>query len=117
MTPEPLPSLLHLVWLLEEEPIDPAGLAALGGKAATLLQLAQAGFPVLPSLVLLPSAFEGSRPGPAHLPQRLDPLVRRELVGALAVLERLAAQALGGPAAAGWHDEWEIQIIPVRVRS
>ena len=110
MTPEPLPSLLHLVWLLEEEPIDPAGLAALGGKAATLLQLAHAGFPVLPSLVLLPSAFEGSRPGPAHLPQRLDPLVRRELVGALAVLERLAAQALGGPAAAGWQaGRWAVR--------
>ena len=110
MTPEPLPSLLHLVWLLEEEPIDPADLAALGGKAATLLQLAQAGFPVLPSLVLLPSAFEGSRPGPAHLPQRLDPSVRRELVGALAVLERLAAQALGGPAAAGWQaGRWAVR--------
>jgi len=110
MTSEPLPSLLHLVWLLEEEPIDPAGLGALGGKAATLLQLAQAGFPVLPSLVLLPSAFEGSRPGPAELPQRLDPSVRRELVGALAVLERLAAQALGGPAAAGWQvGRWAVR--------
>jgi len=100
MTLAPLPSLLHAVWLLEGESINPERLPELGGKAATLLRLAQAGFPVLPSLVLLPSAFELSRPGPAELPQRLDPLLRRELVGAMPVLEGLAAQALSGTAGA-----------------
>jgi phosphoenolpyruvate synthase/pyruvate phosphate dikinase len=102
MTLSPLPSLLHAVWLLEGEPIDPERLPELGGKAATLLRLAQAGYPVLPSLVLLPSAFELSRSGSAELPRRLHPAVRRELVGALEVLERLAGQALSGSAGVGW---------------
>jgi len=96
-----LPSLLHAVWLLEGESIDPERLPELGGKAATLLRLAQAGFPVLPSLVLLPSAFELSRPGPDALPRRLDPLVGRELQMALEVLERLAQRTLGGACWAG----------------
>lgn len=110
MTPAPLPSLLHAVWLLEGEPIDPQQWPELGGKAATLLALAQAGYPVLPSLVLLPSAFERSRPGPAELPQRLDPAVGRELVGALGVLEGLAARALAGSAGAGWKaGRWAVR--------
>ena len=101
MTLVPLPSLVHAVWLLEGESIDPERLPELGGKAATLLRLARAGYPVLPSLVLLPSAFELSRLGPAELPQRLDPAVGQELVGALEVLEGLAAQALAAPTGAG----------------
>lgn len=110
MTLAPLRSLLHVVWLLEGEPIDPERLPELGGKAATLLRLAQAGFPVLPSLVLLPSAFERSRPGPAELPQRLDPVVTRELVEALGVLEGLAAQALACCGDAGWKaGRWAVR--------
>lgn len=95
MTPPPRPPLRHAAWLLEGESIDPQRLRALGGKAATLMGLAQAGYPVLPSLVLLPSAFELSRPDPVQLPQRLDVQVWQELKGALAVLEQLSQGALG----------------------
>ncbi len=119
---EPRPALQHGVWLQEERALDSQALTALGGKAGTLLRLSQAGFPVLPGLVLLPAAYRLSRglasqapPGAAAdqagcgPPQRLDDAVRQEL---LAALPGLLAQTLSlsaspsGPGPEGVGD-WE----------
>ena len=96
----------HCVSLLalEEGPWEeggspmPVGPADLGGKAASLQELADQGFPVLPGVVLLPSAFPLSQQGEAGLPQRLDPRVLRELRAALAPLARWVRSGFAGEA-------------------
>jgi len=107
------PRLVHCLPLLLEEgggPEPADGPASLGGKAAALRSLAEEGFPVLPALVLLPSAqllSQQGRPGP---PLDLATPVAEELRAALPALARRAQALLGrGPEGEGWSGTWAVR--------
>lgn len=78
----------YCTWFSPEHSPLPKALPHLGGKAATLVCLAQANFPVLPGVVLSPQAFWDSLSlcngdaltlGNYRLPTRLAPLVIAEV--------------------------------------
>lgn len=78
----------YCTWFSPEHSPLPQALPPLGGKAATLVCLAQANFPVLPGVVLSPQAFWDSLSlcngdaltlGNYRLPTRLAPLVIAEV--------------------------------------
>ncbi|MFM7314383.1 MAG: PEP/pyruvate-binding domain-containing protein, partial [Cyanobium sp.] len=95
----------HCIPLPQEEPLEPDQLRQLGGKAAALMQLAMENLPVLPGVVLLPSAFERARPAPPPgsdagasaqpFPHQLEATVKREL---LAALDDLILRMINRPA-------------------
>ena len=100
---ERLPTLRHGVWLHQSDPLPSEAWADLGGKASTLMALAQQGFPVLPGLVLLPSACQRPGTAAASLPDRLDGDLLEELIGALPELLN-QAKSLAGKACSA--DAW-----------
>lgn len=78
----------YCTWFSPEHSPPPEALPHLGGKASTLAHLAQAGFPVLPGVVLLPQAFwdslhlcngEALTLGNYRLPIHLAPAVMAEV--------------------------------------
>ncbi|QQE67230.1 phosphoenolpyruvate synthase [Leptolyngbya sp. BL0902] len=88
--------MLYCVWLSPEQTPPPNSLPPLGGKAATLAHLAQAHFPVLPGVVLLPQAFWASLPldhrdaltlTNDHIPTHIAPAVIAEVRRCLKAIE------------------------------
>src|SRR5436190_3337697 len=107
----------HLVHWLDASDEPTGGIAALGGKAASLVRLLRAGLPVPPGFVILPAAFEmAAEAGTARLTPEAatqvaaayDSLARilGEAEPAVAVRSSASAEDLAGASFAGQYDTY-----------